>query len=219
MQSHKPQSVPFCGPSNSAIAETPWQHRQFILQVRHKAVMCYTESTCIVCLHEYFYIKFHLLSAGILLKVHHCTPQKLSWQIWQTPQKCSSKCLKRKSDCSKFWLSILETITCQSLCCVLFFSIDSQFKRSFLYFFLVKQRCKKTTMNATSFLRRQEIFFFSFGLAQNYTKSLVCSFLISKERSALSILLYCTMLQLHIYHNPRKVITFPKLLQKCPAAT
>lgn len=51
--------------------------RQFILHVRHKAVMCYTESTCIVCLHEYFYIKFHLLSAGILLKVHHCTPQKL----------------------------------------------------------------------------------------------------------------------------------------------
>lgn len=102
VQSQKPQLDPFCGTSNLAIAETPWQQRQFLLQVRQKVITCYRESMWIMCLHEYFYIKFYLLPAGFFFKFHHCVPQKLLWQIWQILQKQNSKGLKRKSDCSKF---------------------------------------------------------------------------------------------------------------------
>lgn len=94
------------------------------------------------------------------------------------------------------------------LCFVLLYR-QCQFKRSFLYFSLWNKGVKNChELNNRIFLL---IFFCP---TQNYTKSLLCSFLISKERSVLSRLLYCTMLQLHIYHNPRKVITFLKLLQK-----
>lgn len=48
-------------------------------------------------------------------------------------------------------------------------------------------------MNSSKLLKTG---FFS-SLAQNYTKSILCSFLVSKERFALFMLSYCTVLQLH----------------------